>query len=241
MENRKNNSGKIKLFTIPYAGGTAFVYNKWKDFLHSGIEMCAIELSGHGLRIKEALYNSFGEAVEDICKIVINQKGNDDYAIFGHSMGGLLTYEVIHRLMEFGIQQPQHIFFSGINPPFASRPYKSLYKLSDEEFIKEIFSYGGTPKELLVHEKLMKLFLPILRSDYRIFELYEYKTGRKLFDCDITVLSGKEDPLIEYDQIDSWQECTTGYSKSFIFNGGHFFINEHTREIVNIINTALVN
>ena len=233
-------SNKIKLFTIPYAGGSVSIYNKWKEFLHDDIIMCPVELSGHGTRIKEDLYNSIEEAVDDIYNLIRKSLDDTNYALYGHSFGSLLAFEVAHRLVDNGIHEPSHIFFSGMNPPSVNVKPKNLYKLSDEEFLMEIFSLGGTPKELFEHKRLIKLFLPILKSDYSLFERYMFKTGRKKFDCDITVFSGEEDTIIDYEQIKKWDECTAGTCLYSILHGGHFFIDENYKYIVNMINNTLV-
>lgn len=41
---------KVRIFCIPYAGGSASIYNKWKKYVGSDFELILIELAGRGSR-----------------------------------------------------------------------------------------------------------------------------------------------------------------------------------------------
>ena len=82
------------LFCLPYAGGSEVAYYKWKKYLHPSIELIPIELKGRGKRFNEIFYESLEEAVDDIFENIKDKIINNDYAIYGHSMGSLLSYEL---------------------------------------------------------------------------------------------------------------------------------------------------
>lgn len=106
---------EIKLFCIPYSGGSAEVYRKWSKSLSSDIQLFPVELPGHGKRIFEPLRDDIDTIVEDItATIASNVASNDDYAIFGHSLGSLLTFETYYKLIENGVHKPQHIFLADV-------------------------------------------------------------------------------------------------------------------------------
>lgn len=80
---------QIKLFTIPYAGGSSVVFQEWKKYFDNEIELIPIELAGRGKRFNNPLYNTLEEAVDDVLKQIQScLVPGDDYALFGHSMGG---------------------------------------------------------------------------------------------------------------------------------------------------------
>ena len=166
---------KFRLFCLPYAGGSATVYGKWKNNLHSSIALKLIELAGRGKRFAEPFYDSFTSAVEDICSIVKNDLDGAPYAIWGHSMGSILAFELAYKLKETGCEEPIHIFFSGRYPPhILKNKEQSLYELPDKDFLERIFRLGGTPKEMLENRELQDIFTPILRADYKILNGYRY-------------------------------------------------------------------
>ena len=83
---------KIKLFCIPYAGGGAAIYKKWEQSLLPDIELVAVELAGRGRRSNEQLYKDVPAAVEDVYNCILPSiMDGKPYAIFGHSMGAMLS------------------------------------------------------------------------------------------------------------------------------------------------------
>ena len=102
---------KMKLLCIPYAGGSAFAYNFFNDYL-TDLEVVPIELKGRGKRFKEVNYNTFTEAVDDIYDYVKEIIKDTKYMIFGHSMGSWLAYELYYKILEEGNTLPILMFFS---------------------------------------------------------------------------------------------------------------------------------
>ncbi|MFE9275691.1 thioesterase II family protein [Paenibacillus glucanolyticus] len=235
-------SKKTILFCIPYAGGAASVYLKWKKYLAPEIELVPIELAGRGSRYNEDGYENIEQAVNDIVMYIKSRTGyNREFCLFGHSMGSLLAYEAAFKLIESN-HTPMHLFFSGMYPPY-SEPIKlpSLHTLPDTIFLEEIYKLGGTPEEFLSNPKLQKLFIPVLKSDYRIFEQYRFGEFKGKFDLDVTVFTGDQDEKVNKYGIENWRECTSGDCELHRFEGGHFFINEWTEQIVNRINNVVTS
>ncbi|NVO09180.1 MAG: thioesterase [Bacteroidales bacterium] len=230
----------MKLFCFPYAGGSSIIYNNWKSYLKSDIELIAIELVGRGHRINEAHYIDLNDAINDVFSLVIDEiKERDSYAFFGHSMGAKIVYELAQRISEKRLPGPQHIFFSGRGAPNILGVKEIEYhKLPDKEFKKEILKLGGTPKEFFEHPELVDIFLPLLKNDFRLVHEEAPINEIKPFSCDITVFIGKDEDLTP-EQIDGWKMNTLGSCTIHYFNGGHFFINEKTEEVIRRINSTL--
>jgi len=155
-------------------------------------------------------------------------------------MGTTLAYELIKKITDFGHKEPIHFFASGRHPPHITKE-KNLYNKPDNEIKKEIFRLGGTPEELLKDDSLLKIFLPILRADYRIIENYNYSPSESVFNCGISVLNGLEDDEVTESDMDAWKAYTTGECSNYYFKGHHFYINteENQRKILGIINNVL--
>ncbi|GMQ55835.1 hypothetical protein AN1V17_02270 [Vallitalea sediminicola] len=152
------------LFCLPYAGGTEFIYYKWKKYLNSSIKLEPIEIKGRGKRFYEDFYQNIDEVVEDIFKNIKDKIVNEEYAIYGHSMGSILAYELYYKISNENIKRPKHIFFSGCKSPSIPRKKKQIYLLTDDEFIEELVNLSGTPKELADNEELLQLFLPTINN-----------------------------------------------------------------------------
>ena len=229
---------KVKLFCIPYAGGSAVIYNRWKQYLQAGIELRPIELAGRGRRIQETPYHNWSEAVEDIFGIIKDEIYESRFMLFGHSLGALLTYELAQLIRKNGLPRPDHVFFSGSGAPHL-RDKKNYHLLGDEEFKDKVLRLGGTPRELFDHPELIDMFVPLLKNDFMLAEAKSFLGVTPLQD-DITVLLGKEDDLTA-EQCEEWRRYTQRSCQLRYFKGGHFFINDETRAITDIINNVYLS
>ena len=229
-----------KLFCIPYSGGSSSVYYKWKRQLHPSIELCPLELAGRGRRMREPFYETVQQAADDISNMIIEQlQGEEPYAIYGHSMGALLAYETYYALKDKGIHEPEHVFFSGRKAPHDEAEKSEYYKLPEADFLNVVFHYGGNTREILQNRELLDLFVPILRADFKIAEIYQYHPHTEKIQCEITVVNGRNDLSISKSDIVMWSELVDGYCQYRWISGEHFFISENVDATVKLINEVL--
>ncbi len=231
---------KIKLFCFPYAGGSAVAYNKWKPLLDASIELKPIELAGRGRRIFDPPYKDVEALGEDVFRIVKDQLSTGPYALFGHSMGGLIAYNLAQKIREHNLPAPAHVFFSGKAAPHVKdEDAKDFHLMKDEDFRKEVLLLGGTPPEFFEHRELLEMFLPILKNDFKMVETVRFEGEIQPLACNITALLGKEDDLTP-EQCEGWHAHTDKRCNIHYFEGGHFFIHDAAAQITRIINRALV-
>jgi medium-chain acyl-[acyl-carrier-protein] hydrolase len=231
---------KTTLFCFPYAGGSATIFHKWKQYLHPGIELAPVELAGRGKRMQEAHYRDIAEAVDDIFVRVKDRISQSPYALFGHSLGSSICYELADKIRRQGLPAPKHLFFSGWSAPHARREKEKKYHLmNDYDFRREVLELGGTPPEFFEHAELLQIFLPLLKNDFRLSETLEYSGTADPFEESITVFLGKDDELTA-EQCDGWKRYSKGLCSIHYFEGGHFFLLDETEQIVNIINNNLL-
>jgi len=232
---------KVKLFCFPYAGGSAVIFNKWKPYIDSRIELVPVELTGRGIRMSEPLYKDVPEAIDDVFKIIKKDIRHTPYALFGHSMGGMIAYELAQKIRDNRLPEPLHIFFSGRNAPHIKKvEEKKFHLMNDEEFKREIIKLGGTPAELFEHAELMTFFLPLLKSDFKMAETDLHLTsGVKPLSTDISILLGKDDDLIT-EECDGWRQHTSKHCNIHYFNGGHFFLHNEIEQLLKLINRTLL-
>lgn len=230
----------IKLFCIPFSGGSAEVYRKWSKSLPSDIQLFPVELPGRGKRIFEPLLDDIHTIVEDItATIASNVASNDDYAIYGHSLGSLLAFETYYKLIENGVHKPQHIFFSGRNAPQNKHSRTSIHRLPDEQFLHAVMNYGGNTHEIIENQELLDLFLPILRADFKISETYCHQEKTDKIACDITIINGRNDHSASRYDMSEWSYYAGGAATFHTVDGGHFFITENYEPVVDIIKQTL--
>jgi medium-chain acyl-[acyl-carrier-protein] hydrolase len=230
---------KINLFCFPYAGGSSVIYSKWKPYIEEFVNLMPVELSGRGRRISERSYSSMNEAVDDVYNIVSPLLDDSPYALLGHSMGCILTFELYNRIRQCKKQEPLHLFLSGRYPPSVHRDEANVHSLPDDEFKEKILSYGGTPSEIFDDKEISKVFVPIIRADYKIIEEYKYTDKGEKINCDMSVFCGSRDIISTKEESLLWRDFANKSFKFYEFDGGHFFIHDYTREIADIINRIL--
>ena len=230
----------VKLYCLPYAGGSAEIYTKWGSYLDSSIKLRPVELAGRASRYKEPYYNSMREAVDDIVSLIENELEESGYAIFGHSMGSIMAYELVCRLREKNLKPPMHIFFSGRYPPSIRKQGTGMHLLSETEFEQEALELGGISNNLFKFKGLLKTAMETLRADYKIIETHEYDPTIYKLDFNISVLIGKDDVLAAPSDMEEWKKYTEKQCAFYYFDGGHFYLHNYVKKIAQIINNTLV-
>jgi medium-chain acyl-[acyl-carrier-protein] hydrolase len=173
---RPSTSAQVRLFCFPYAGGSAAVFSSWADRLFPYVDLWIVEYPGRGRRRREQLVACMDALVEDIIRY-LPLYVTKPFAMFGHSMGALVAFEVLRRLHASVEVRPQSLFVSACRGPSMRSTLKQTHALPDAEFIEELRSLNGMPDEIVNDSELLRLFLPALRADFRVTRLISTEQG----------------------------------------------------------------
>ena len=226
----------IDLVCLTFAGGNKYSYTSFTAYTDSAINLVTLELPGRGKRFEEALETDIHKIVDDLFS-QLKEKVIRPYAIFGHSMGAVMTYLLAHKITASDFTNPMHLIVSGCRAPRIKREPPYYHDLPKAAFIEKIRHMGGCPDEILNDETLLSLFEPALRADFKAVESYQYEPKPPLV-LPFTVLLGTED-RVTLEQAKVWQEESTFDIELKQFEGNHFFIFEHRQEIIQMINQKL--
>ncbi|MGD9251959.1 MAG: thioesterase II family protein [Desulfobacterales bacterium] len=213
----------FRLFCFPFAGGGASFYRTWPERLRPDIEICAIQLPGREERLAETPFDRLASLV-DVLVDVLYPYMDFPFAFFGHSLGSLISFELTRRLRRQKAPCPLQLFVSGSRAPQIPDPDPPIHQLPDAEFIAALRRFNGTPSAVLDNPELMELFLPLLRSDIRLYETYLYDHEDPL-DCPISAFGGLEDKEVSSEELAAWRDQTRKRFRMQIFPGDHFFLN----------------
>ena len=227
-----NERTKIRLFCFPYAGGSSLIYRTWAKTLGPSIAVCPAHLPGRERRLTEKPYTSAQAVVEALADAIVPHL-DLPFAFFGHSMGALLSFELARQLRRRNLPLPVHLFLSGRAAPQLARE-KLTYDLPVNEFAEELRRLNGTPPEVLEHQELMDLMIPLLRSDFQICQTYDY-TNEPPLECPITAFGGLSDKDIHGDLVGAWRVQTARSFRLLMMPGDHFFINSARDRILHIL------
>ncbi len=225
---------KLNLFCLPYAGGNKYSYREFKAKAPPFLNLISLEYPGRGARMNEPLERDITSIVNDLYDQIRSLIDKEDYAFYGHSMGGLVAYLLTIKIIENNHKQPLHLFITGTSGPAAiTRGEKKRYLLEKKEFLEEIKEFGGMPDEVLDNEELLHYFEPILRADFEASETYTHLNNPPL-KIPITVITGTNEDLEPAD-IKAWQNESIVNVDFRSLPGKHFFIFDYVYEIIQII------
>jgi surfactin synthase thioesterase subunit len=230
------SSVAARLFCLPYSGASAMVYARWRRALPSWLAVHPVELPGRGSRAGEPLST---DPVRLAASLAGEVEGliDEPYALFGHSLGSLLAFELAHALLKRGAPPPLVLFASGGEAP-ALRDDRDLARpRSDAELIADLRGYQGTPEEALADAELMAVVLPVLRADFMMAGAYAYRP-RPALPCPVHVLAGTRDDL-DRPALEAWGLETCGGFAIDLFEGDHFFIHARQAEVLSVLDAAL--
>ena len=219
---KPNSQANLRLFCFPYAGSSAFIFRMWPDSLPTTVEVCPIELPGRGTRLIEPQFNRLSPLIQALAPSILPYL-DKPFAFFGHSMGGLVSFELTRLLRRNYSMSPIHLFISGCRAPHLPALDRPIHPLSEPAFLKELRCLNGTPDAVLENTELMQLLLPALRSDFAVVETYVYAPESPL-DCPITAFGGLQDRKVICDYLEAWREQTNATFSLKMLPGDHFFL-----------------
>lgn len=224
---------RMRLFCLPYAGGGAQIYRTYSQALPADVEVCAILLPGREKRFLERALESVDAIVDQLAPVMAREV-DLPYAIFGHSLGALVGFELVRRLRRDGRPLPFRLFASGHRAPHVPDPDPPIRHLPDAQFIEELRELNGTPQEAFESPELLELVLPILRADFTAAETYVHRSEAPL-PCPITALGGAGDKMIPPEALQAWERHTSGDFEFHVLEGDHFFIHQRHEDVMRIL------
>jgi medium-chain acyl-[acyl-carrier-protein] hydrolase len=166
-------------------------------------------------------YDSIDDAVNDFMEKLDCEIDSCEYGLWGHSMGGIMAFELAISIGSLNRNKPKSVIISGNNPFHLPKIMEPLHNLSDAEFIDKIMEMGGTPPSLFEHQELKDLFLPILRRDFKLGFDYKYIGNFGIIDIPLTSVMGNQENISEVDRF-RWAELTSSNCSIINLNGNHF-------------------
>lgn len=211
----------VRLYCFPHSGGSPGEYLRWADEL-PGVEVAGAKLPGRGPRLAEPSLTDVRELAAAVLDDVVF---GEPFALFGHSFGALLAYEVAQGLRVRGREQPVRLVLSGYGPPHIERVAPPMSHLPDGELLARLGSfYGGVPADLMADPDLVALVLPAYRADLTALEQYRHRPSPPL-PIPLDVFAGDRD-VFTAEQLAGWRAYAGAEYRLRLLPGGHFYFRE---------------
>ncbi len=186
--------------------------------------------------MKEAPIGDLGRLIAELVEAV-EPSLDRPVAFFGHSIGGLIAFELAREMRRRSGIEPVHLFVSGCPAPQIP-DNDLLYDLPEDKFLDRMRQFNGTPREVLEHPEMMQLVLPALRADFSLRDTYVHAEEPPL-RCAISVFGGLEDIRVGTGQLEDWRAHTSDSFQMCLFQGDHFFLRTAQAAVVESVTRTL--
>lgn len=238
---RPSTTAAKVLYCFHHAGGAASAFLRWAQALAEDVELRVIQMPGREARLGENRHESLTELVTDVVNNVDFDADSRPFALFGHSLGARLAFEVARSLRRKGtVHLPLHLMVSGGRAPSVPRREAPTFHLPDSDFIEKLSRYEGISQAVLDNRELLEIVTPILRADVKIVETATF-TPEPPLNIPITALGGLGDKEVLESDLDEWENHTTQSFRKAMFTGGHFYLwdPEQEPEVLQLVRDTL--
>lgn len=225
------DSARMSLFCFAHAGAGASTFRGWARALAPAIDVFAVQLPGREDRFDDVPFTCMDDAA-DALAVAMAPYLDRPFALFGHSMGAAIAFELAMRLAA----APAHLFVSSWRLPDPLRPQRTRHSASDAELLDAVCRYGGMPDELLRYPEFARAVVRVLRADMTLLDTYRPSVVRPA--CPVTVFGGADDPIVRAADLERWRECEQLVALR-IFAGGHFYLRDAQRAVLDAITRQL--
>jgi medium-chain acyl-[acyl-carrier-protein] hydrolase len=230
---------RLRLYCLPYAGRGASMYSTWIGAFGPEVEVCPLQLPGRETRLRERSFHEMQELVASVARS-IEPELDVPYAVFGHSMGALVSFELARHVVERGRPGPAVVFTSAAGAPPTPRAREDLHLASDEELVRKLRELKGTPEAVLENAELLEILLPIFRADLAVVETYACDEHATI-EAPLVAFGGDEDDEAPFDSLLRWRDRTRGAFGLRMFRGGHYFVHSARDAVVGAVTHELAN
>ncbi|MFF0630156.1 thioesterase II family protein [Streptomyces sp. NPDC004296] len=219
----------VRLFVLPHAGGSAASYAGWASSFGAGVEVQTVQLPGRLDRRSEPPFTEVELLVEALYDAMEAEWDGRPFALFGHSMGAMLSYRLTLAMQAEGGPRPLLLAVSGWAGA-AHRPSAvPIRDIPDGEFLARVRGFGGLPPEISENEEMRELALPALRADFCVLNDYSHDASK--VSCPLVAYCGVSDPLLAGGAMQTWSDLSDEFLGVSEFPGAHFYLFEHALSI----------
>jgi surfactin synthase thioesterase subunit len=208
-------------------------YRSWADDLGDDVEVHPVRLPGRESRFLEPAFDQIEPLVDALVE-ALDAHLAAPYALFGHSMGALVAFELARAVRRRSGPAPAHLFLSGRSAPRHPDPAREVHLLPESEFTEYLRMLNGTPEAVLADPGMREVFFPTLRADFAVCARYRYREERPL-DVPITVFGGSRDYERAPELLEEWKRETSASFALHMLPGDHFFVRTAKPQLLSLL------
>ncbi|MFF1696434.1 thioesterase II family protein [Streptomyces sp. NPDC058257] len=247
----------LRLVCLPHAGGGPSVFRNWPMSLPAHVELVTVRLPGRESRIRERPYTSWTTLVNEVADALAREIP-PPYVLFGHSLGGMLAYELTTRARSTDppsmvspspgapspsgtppvLRLPERLILAGCRAPDVPSPHPTLHELHGERFTAALAALAGSPPEVLRNRALLALLEPMLRADLELARTWPQHEPRPL-PVPLTAFDAADDSMAPPATVARWRRYAPLGMRTHHLPGGHFSLHEHPKSFLTLLHDEL--
>ncbi|MEV8320781.1 alpha/beta fold hydrolase [Streptomyces sp. NPDC059900] len=215
----------LRLFVLHHAGGSHVSYRHWPAGLPDTWDVRLLDAPGHGRLIDQPPVTDAGRLADFLLRDIEPELGGP-YALFGHSMGAVMAYEITRRAVDLGLPLPVWVGVSARSAPRPAGVTSRYHELSDTELRTRLKLLGGTPDGVFDDPGLWALFESIIRADLHLVENWRPACDAAPLPVALSAFAGREDRSAPPSRMAGWEAHTEHFTGLRVFDGGHFYFQD---------------
>lgn len=215
---------RARVLALPYAGASTAWLRTWSLALPSNVELLAATYPGRD--VDDPPLTQVSEVVERLSGALEPSLFERPYLVYGHSIGGLVAYELVRALLARGRPAPRALVVTGRQAPPTPLRLPPVTHLPDPAFLQAMVErYAALPPAVLESPELLSMLLGWLRADLRLGETYRFVDGPPL-PLPIHAYGGQDDANVRAADLAGWAALGSADSTVSRVPGGHFFVDD---------------
>jgi len=221
----------VTLYCFAHAGAGVDCFRRWPLLTGADVDVVPLALPGRGPRRREARVVERAELVAAFLQVFRRRTPDQGpFALYGHSLGGLVAYTLARVLADKGLPQPSFVGLGAA--PTPNRP-PALIDAADapvDQLLDMLAELGALPGNDAIAPGGVwhRAVLPVLRDDLRLgaalrAAAVDPSTGGPL-DVPLLVLGGADDFVVPAATLEGWRRWSTADIALRTVAGDHFFV-----------------
>jgi surfactin synthase thioesterase subunit len=225
------------LACLGFCGGGSGSFHAWVDALPPDAELAAICYPGHEGRHSEHFAADWDALAADATEAVLAVAAGGPYVLFGHSMGGLMAFDITVRVEQAGGPPPDVLVVSSTDAPGGGLTADAMFpprQYTDKQLLEWMRTYGLMPDYALNDPDLAEMAVQLMRADIKVRDTFRYIPGTRV-RTPVQLLTGSDDVVVGAGAGKRWQSLTLGEFRHGVLPGGHFYTPEVWRRLPDFV------
>jgi len=233
------DNAKLRLYCFHDAGGSTNLFSEWEKYVKTDTELVFIQLPGRGDLMDKQPYSDFKQFMIDFIPEIKQHIGNKPFALYGHSMGGLLAFETARELQNKHGLFAKSLIVSGAPSlkGYVNHFVNTIIEsnLSDVDLVK----YLPNAENIDIKNSFYLQMLHTLMADFKLLYSYKYQE-QELLKTRVVAFGANNDDRVNINDVKKWKSETIADFCFIESEGNHHFVYADKKFVASTVNEQLI-